>query len=306
MRAENARYTKSLGRVPDVFGALTHYYRIEVARATQNQLLVVAVGEGRRNAVAEASALVGDRVAIDERFQVRTNFPLPHPPRDYLHTVARMVMNRIFANQFRMPKRSELELWEGVFKGYFRYEVKPVSNGGRTIVAVGLGAPVQDDIIEMQPGANVYEWVYNHRKSSWIENEIYGNLEKIYLAERIYQDHVGSYSPTLKGLLPIWNDLSTLTIDQSPLVIQEFQLDPTFGFHAEVAERSSPGSASDRAPSSVRALSVNGYGQVSEVSSIENIVNQFEQARNKIFTHGKAESVKSDEPLLIDVVEPEK
>src|SRR5690242_6551845 len=48
LRGETGAFTRSVGRMPDVFGALTHYYRVDVTRATQSQLLVVAVGEGRR------------------------------------------------------------------------------------------------------------------------------------------------------------------------------------------------------------------------------------------------------------------
>lgn len=333
--AEGASYTKALGRVPDVFGSLAQYYKIDIARANQSQLLVVAVGEGRRNAVADLSALVGDRVAVDEVFRVRSNFPMPRPPRDYLHTLARAVMNRIYSDQYRVPGRQELNLLEGIFHGYFRYEVKPVSNGGRTIVAEGIAAPVAGDIVEMQPGANLYDWVYNHRNTSWIEKEIYGNLEKIYLAERVHHEHVGSYSPTFSGLLPMWNDLAALGVEQSPLVVQEFQLDPTFGFHAEVGERreTSGRTPSARSSSTARVLSVNGYGQVAEVSSIETIVNQFEQTRKKVLASGEirreilptekgsgleaaAKSLvgpamapsgdPSGDPLLIDAVDPEK
>lgn len=325
LRADSGSYTRSIGRMPDVFGSLTHYYRIDVTRASQNQLLVVAVGEGGRTSGAIASQLVGDRIAIDENFQVHSNFPIPQPPRDYLHVVARTVMNRIWANQALVSEKHELELWEGVYRDFFKYEVKPVSNGGHTIVATGIAAPVLGDVVEMQPAANVYDWVYHHRHSSWAENEMHGHLEKIYLAEKIYQDHVGAYSPTFRGLLPMWNDLASLAVEQSPFVVQEFQLDPTFGFHAEVAQRQDAENRSRRNPSSVRALAVNGYGQVSEVSSIESIMQQFEQTRKQVADPhqlsdenpiGVAKKIlpvsqpsaatQNMEPLVIDAVESEK
>ena len=277
LRAESSMYTRSVGRVPDVLGSLTHYYRIDIARATRNQLLVVATGEGRRTGVADASVVVGDRVAIDENFRVNSNFPLPVPPRDYLHTLARTVMNHLYNNgQFKIPETPELDLMEGVFRGHFRYEVRPISAGGKTIVAVGLRGPVKGDVVEMQAEANLYAWVYNHRNTAWVEHELYGQLEKIYFAERINQEHTGTYSRTFHNLLSNWNGLVGLSSEQSPLVVEGFQLDPTFGFHAELAQR---GPAS-------RSWSINGYGQVSEVATVERIVGQFEQARKEVATHG--------------------
>lgn len=305
LHSEMASYTNSVGRVPDVLGSLAQYYRVEVARATRSELLVIAVGEGRRNLITGGASLAGDRIAIDQRFRVRANFPVPQPPRDYLHTLAQSVMNHIFSNQFRIPERAQLDLWEGVFRGNFQYEVRSVSQGGRTLVAVGLNPPVQGDVIEMQPGADLYEWVYNHRNSSWIEHELQGQLERIFLAERIHQEHTGSYAATFKALIPNWGNLSSLSVDDSPLVVQEFQLDPTFGFHAEVSRRHLD---SDRTPSSARTWAVNGYGQVSEVSSIERIMNQFEQARRQVTSELKdsRKLVPADRnPLLIDAVEGE-
>ncbi len=278
LRVESSMFTRSVGRVPDVLGSLTHYYRIDIARATRNQLLVVATGEGRRTGVADASAVVGDRVAIDEGFRVNSNFPLPVPPRDYLHTLARTVMNRIYNSQFKIPETPELDLWEGVFRGHFRYEVRPISAGGKTIVAVGLRGPVKGDVVEMAPGADLYAWVYQHRNAAWVERELYGQLEKIYFAERIHQEHTGNYSPNFQSLLSNWNGLVGLSSDQSPLVVQDFQLDQTFGFHAELAQRSP----------ATRSWSINGYGQVAEVATVERIVGQFEQARKEVATHGNA------------------
>src|SRR5581483_9744280 len=99
-------------------------------------------------------------------------------------------------------------------------------------------------------------------------------LDKIYLAERIHQEHTGSYAPSFMDLIPNWNGLSELSQGLSPLVVQEFQLDPTFGFHAEVAQRRSvdrePGQS--RGESDLKSWSVNGYGQISEISSMVTLV----------------------------------
>lgn len=329
LRVESSSFTSSLGRVPNVLGALTHFYRVDIARATRNRLLVVATGEGRRSVLNDLASIVGDRVTIDEEFRVHTNFPLPSPPRDYLHTLARTVMNRIHSSQFQLPERSDLDRWEGVFHGYFRYEVRPVSDGGRTIVALGLSGPVRGDIVEMQSGANIFEWVYNHRNGASAAIELQGSLEEIYLAQRIYQDHVGHYAPNFKGLVSASTVLAALDAPSAPLALQEFQLDPTFGFLAEIGVRGRSAADADsegRSPASLHAWSVNGYGQVAQVDTVERLVDQFEQARKQVATHGdsvqslgspwpgepdaspalselKSDSAQGRKPLLIEALE---
>jgi hypothetical protein len=308
-----------------VLGSLAQYYRIEIVRATRDRLLIVATGEGRPRAVI-GTALVGDRVAIDQNFTVRTNFPVPMPPRDYLHTLARVVMNRIFASGFRVPDRSDLDEWEGIYRGNFKYEVRTVSQGGRTLVAIGTGPTVKDDVVEMQPGANLFEWVYQHRQGTWISREIYGALEKIYLAQRIHHAHTGEYAATFDDVVPAWQDLAVLSDTSSPLVLQEFQVDPSFGFQAELAPRSRA-PAGEATPTLTRAWSINGTGQVSEVATIERIMSDFERARRKVANHGEvwaspgtpgqgnapeAPTADADadaggrKPLLIDAVDGEK
>lgn len=281
LRVESAMYTRSIGKMPDVLGGLSHFYRIEIARATRNRLLVVAHGEGRKLAGDDEAVGLGDRVSINEKFQVNSNFPLPEPPRDYLHVLAKTVMNNIASRGMVVPERSVLDTWEGVFRDYFRYEVRSVSAGGRTIMAVGLAGPVKGDLVEMQRGANLFEWVHEHRHTTWADREVRAELERVYLAQKIYHAHTGSYAPSFKALVPAWTGLSKLGVEQSPLAIQEVQLDPTFGFLAEVGRRD-PSESEDAGSVSNRSWSVNAYGQMSEVSGIENIVDQFELARKSM------------------------
>lgn len=296
LRSENNTYTRSLGRMPDVLGAVTSFYKVDVVRATRNQLLVVVTGEARRSGMGESAMLAGDRVAIDESFRVNSNFPLPLPPRDYLYVLARSVLNRIAANQFQVPEQSELDGWEGTFRHFFRYEVRPVSQGGRTLVAVGLAAPVKGEVVGMGPEtANIYEWVYHHRHAAWVEQEMRGSLERIYIAQKIHSEHTGSYAASFKDLLPEWNALSSLSPSHAPFEAGEMQLDPNFGFHAEV----SPATDHGRQPSSDRAWSINAYGQVAEVDNVESLVDEFEQARKKVARLGDGSAPENaDNPLL--------
>lgn len=310
IRRETSSFTRALGRVPDVLGSVAQFYKIDIVKSSRSSLLVVAVGERGKSRIAETVNLDADRVAIDEGFHVVANFPLPPPPRDYLHTLARVVMNQIFLDNSRVLERKQIERWEGVFHGYFRYEVRSMSQGGRTIVAVGKRSPVAGDIVDMQTGANLYEWVYNYRHSVWLRHEIEGRLEKLYLAEHIYRDHVGFYCSSFRGLVPQWNELAVLSNESQPLRLQEFQEDPTFGFHAEIGY--GPGQ-NERRPASLKAWSVNGYGQIAEVSSIESLVTQFERAKRQIESHGEGLKRLQDDltaiprhnpnPLLIDRVE---
>jgi hypothetical protein len=306
--SDSASFSRSLGHTPDVFGALTHYYRIEVEKASRQELLVLALAENRKSASDEVAALIGDRVVIDEKFVVRANFPMPQAPRDYLHTLAQSVMNHISLNSMRIPNRAELDLLEGVFRRNFRYEVRTLSQGGKTLVALGLEAPVAGDVVEMKSDANLYSWVYEHRAHSFTERELRGHLEDIYLTQRIFQEHTGSYATTFKELVPALNRLSALDSESALYSVQEFQPDPTFGFQAEVGLKQL-----GREPSSnSKALAVNGYGQFSEVSSIEGIVSQFEKNRRKMSGENSAVLMNSPEgvsdsadrhnPLLIDPV----
>lgn len=302
LRAEGGSYTRAVGRVPDVLGWLTHYYRIEVVRASRNELLVVAVGEGRRAGNDGGSPVIGDRVAIDDAFRVNANFPLPPPPRDYLLAVARMVLGSIARNgDLRLPEQSEQDLLEGVYHGYFRYESRPVSAGGRTFVAVGLQDPVRGDLVESAPAArddyykdaSPFAWVYEHRRARWADEELHGTLEKIYLAEKIYAEHVGTYADQLEKLLPMWNGLTSLKPEASVLELQDFRLDPTLGFEAELSRRDD----SERAQG--RSWVVNGYGQISEVDTVDHIIDQFDQAQRSVaaFQAGGAGQAEAEEEL---------
>lgn len=324
LRDESSAFTRSIGRIPDVLGSLTQYYKIEVARATRDQLLVIATGEGSKS-LGESFPIIGDRLAIDGDFRINANFPIPDPSRDYLQTLARTVMNRIQSGHFRIPDRRELDAWEGIFRGYFRYEIRPTSVGGRTIVAIGTRTPLTGEVVEMQDGADLYEWVYRHRNSFWAERELYWHLETLYLAERINQEHMGSYASSMARLVPKWASLAALSGELSAAAIQELQLDPTFGFHAEVAPRAPASLGTDRKDdaagtisNAVRAWSVNGYGQVSEVATVERLVDEFEMTRKKVESHGNVTGAPKSEdfpaaapsvgrkPLLIDAVEGEK
>ncbi|MEW6057772.1 MAG: hypothetical protein AB1540_14265 [Bdellovibrionota bacterium] len=311
VRAEHAlhhhsyTFTKSLGRVPDVLGSITSYYRTEIVRATRDSFVVVATGEGPRSSIVDTSSVLGDRLAIDEKFNVRSNFQLPEPSRDYLHTLAQTVMNQIARNQFQIPEKATLNQWEGVFKNYFRYEVRSTSKGDRAVSAVGVRAPVKDDVVEVEPHANLFQWVYKHRNSVDVQQEAFGRLENLFFAARISHDHLGGHCTSLEEVVPYWNSLLTLKSEHSPLALEEFRLDTDFGYHAEIAYQ-----GEDDEEEAVRSWTVNGYGQVSEISPVERIVSQFENARRRVASHGENEIVKKEKhseskhrPLLIDAVE---
>ncbi len=335
-------YTRALGRVPDVLGPLTHYYNVDIPIASEKQLQITAVGQVHQRSLLERSfifLLHGDKVLIDEKFQLWVNFPMPDPPREYLHTLARNVLYHIGGRattgtveahllasspDHMVLKRKELDLLEGVFRGYFRYELQPTTQAPNALVAVGIKFPVKGDVVEpatrtlgtgekvskaeerksisSSEGRDLFEWVHAYRHSVAVEQELDSYLEKIYLAERIHQAHTGQFAPTFNKLIPNWNTLSSLSVEAGSLVIQEFQLDSTFGFYAEITQRDL----------SRKAWSINGYGQVSEISSIFNLLTQWEQSSDsmsrQIATYGNP-SLKNNfhrKPLLIDKVETEK
>jgi hypothetical protein len=92
---------------------------------------------------------VGDRLAIDEQYNLKTNFPAPAPRADYLKYVAWRTLRKI---------RSEARLSDAfektALRGFFRYELAPDHSVAR---AIGVRNPVEGKIVELGPQGLVGE-----------------------------------------------------------------------------------------------------------------------------------------------------
>ncbi|HRK01523.1 MAG TPA: hypothetical protein PLH57_02570 [Oligoflexia bacterium] len=279
---EFGTFTNALGRVPDLLGSSTLNYRVEVAKASPSQLLIRATGQGFRT-MFDTKSVAGDRLFIDQNFEIKSNFPLPDPPKEYLRTLAKTVLFRLAREKaVTEPKPDILKIWEGVYGGYFRYERRPraQSEGEFAWVAVGLAGSTGGETITLDESdqlipPNLFQWVQRYRATHWIEQEVRAKLELVYLGERMSHDHTGGYVFESGDLSAYWNSLSDLASSDASYFLRGISKDSELGYRAEIAEKASG-----------RFWTINGYGQLSENAETAVIIQQFDAARRKIASHG--------------------
>lgn len=292
IKEESGSYSKYLGQIPDITGSIGFLFQINIEEASGDRLQITARRDPRRNMESRPR----DFAAIDEWFQLHTNFEIPVMPRDYLLSIARTVIGQMMDGNFQSPL-------EGVFKGYFQYEKRPTSDGKHAIIATGIKAPVSGHVVTAGD-SDLFLYVYQYRKTqlAWAESRY--QLEKIYLAQKLHQNTTGRFSGTLRTLVPYWNGLESLDPaggEPPPFLLQELHLDPSLGFYAEVSAQSSSQELNSDILPDQKTWSINGYGQTSEISSIEALIQQFENTKRRIA--GKRDARKN---LLIEMIEEEK
>ena len=205
-RSVYGHFTKLVNRVgfkvPRTIGSL---YDIRVVDATKDRLLV--------NAFSEVDGKTDDMLSIDQDYEVRANFTVPSPRAEYLRISALKHLRALYG----APK-GQMSGEEGVFKDFFRYEVKD-EDDKRVAFAVGVRAPVQGmqleissnnsqaenaylDILSEDPSNNFSELAPS-LTGQWSQgNE--GTLEEAYLAQRIFRGETGRYAKN-------WLELSKIT-----------------------------------------------------------------------------------------------
>lgn len=298
LQQENGAFSSALGRVPDILGPSAGFYRVEILRATRNRLVVSATGAVYSDwvPVDMAQDLSRDSVTVDENWSVRANFPLPLPPSGYLRVLAQNVMARIqTASASRIPERSTIDAWEGIFRGHFSYEIRVRSSGGATVVAVPLTdaarAAAGGGELVMEAGAgDLLGWVSSFRQQMFSDVSAKLRLRNLYLAQKIRQRLMGTFAASIEDLALIDGSLKELTSSASNLHLDNLELDPASGYQAEVAVIGDG--------DQIRNLwSVNAYGQTIRINPVEELMGRLEDAQENLLAPGRRVS-SDDSPAV--------
>jgi hypothetical protein len=134
----NGRFTRLLGRVglplPPMIEEL---YEIRVTEAGSDRLRIVAVSDSGSNAE--------DLVIIDEKWNLRANFPLPPPRPELLKFTAWKALRQI--RNGRPTESAE----KTAYRGFFRYETSRDSQDRIVATALGIRPPVEGLRLELGP-----------------------------------------------------------------------------------------------------------------------------------------------------------
>jgi hypothetical protein len=123
------RYTKVLSRIDfTVPRSVANQYEVRVVEADENRLLITAFSEEDGKTLDSAS--------IDQGFRVESNFPAPAPRPEYLKIHAFKQLRLMFEADGQAVAE------EGVFKDFFRYEIRRDSRDQAVAFAIGVKPPV--------------------------------------------------------------------------------------------------------------------------------------------------------------------
>jgi|GEM_PF-4439650 len=207
-RSLYGRFTKMVSRVGvSIPQKISKHYEIQVIEATSDRLLI--------RAFSEADHGVVEQVSINENYEVEANFNLPSPRTEYLRVQAMKQLRQL---------RSALQ-WQdleerGVFKGYFKYEVRKDSENRKVAFAIGLRPPVAGLQLEFGPNQGD-DWVYAEDLALIFDNffdpsivsapaqgtqgDVMSSEERERLAQKIFYGEMGRYAKTLSELSKIAN-----------------------------------------------------------------------------------------------------
>jgi hypothetical protein len=214
-RSVYGRFTKILSRVGFVIPReLAQLYEIRVSEATEDRLLVTAF--------SEVGGRLLDQVSINQDFEVRANFRIPAPRLEFLRARA---MKHLRVLRDALPGQIVSE--KGVFKDYFRYEVRTDANEHKVAFAVGIRPPViglqleygssqnatvaQNSELEdfMLPSLDAQDLDTGAVNAAMTGQRSAGNVmtpgEEAYLAQKIFQGEMGRHAKTLTELSRIVN-----------------------------------------------------------------------------------------------------
>lgn len=206
-------YTQLLSRAGvSIPPRLNGIFDIRVSDASAERLLVTAFSEVRGQVV--------DLVSIDQNCDLRANFPIPTPRPDYLRAQAYRQLRNL-----RGASDSTHVAESGVFRGYFRYEVRRDSVNQKTAFAVGIRPPVVG--LQLEFGATQAAAFAEEKDglpmdltAEFLNGTGWGDLtagvtgqkaseglmsstEETYLAQRIFLGEMGRYAKN-------WSELSRI------------------------------------------------------------------------------------------------
>lgn len=168
-------------------------YAVHVSEASDDRLVAFGTSELEGRTV--------DVVSVDQDFRVQANFPLPAPRADFLKAQAVRHLR-----QLREAPQGQLIEEQGIFRGFFKYEVRKDSQDRRVAFAVGLRAPVLGMQLEGSSGMaalNLEDTQPGKAVSATGQSsagEVMSGTEQAYLAQRIFQGEVGRYARDLHEL----------------------------------------------------------------------------------------------------------
>lgn len=139
-RSVYGRFTKIVSRLGlSIPHDVSKSFEINVAEVSDDRLVVTAF--------SEINGRTMDEISIDQDYQVHSNFKIPLPRPDYLRAQAIRHL-RFLRNADSKKGGSE----RGIFKDYFKYDVRNDSEGHRVAFAVGIRPPVVG--LQMEYGAS--------------------------------------------------------------------------------------------------------------------------------------------------------
>lgn len=207
-RSVYGRFTKMISRVGlKIPLRLTQAYQMQVVEANTDQLLISAYTESDGEKV--------EQISIDQNYEVRANFKFPMPRPEYLRVQALKHLR-----QLRDLNEGQSIDERGIFKGYFRFDVRKDSEGRRVAFAVGVRPPVVGMQLEqgsMQGNSHVQIEDPQLDSSDFTEMEnllaigqgtgadVMSSDEVERLAQKIFYGEMGRYARTLTELSRIAN-----------------------------------------------------------------------------------------------------
>lgn len=226
-------FTKLLNRIGfQIPGGVASTYEIRVAEASSDRLLVTAL--------SEVDGKTMDLVSIDQNYRIHANFPLPAPRPEYLKANAMKHLR-----QLKEAPAGQVIEEQGVFSGYFKYELRRDSEDRRVAFAVGMRPPVQGVQLEAGAGLSIAsDESYAMEEIAGLSSvsgtgqrpvgEMMAGTEQAYLAQRIFLGEVGRYARS-------WSELSRIAHFQFPerMVAQDSQ------FAVPVPSAAVPGTEND-------------------------------------------------------------
>ena len=206
-RSVYGHFTKILSKtgasIPKAIGSI---YEIRVSEATTERLLV--------SAFSEVDGKSMDQVTIDEDYVVKASFPLPPPRSEFLRLQAAKYLRALLESP-----EGQLPGERGVFKGYFKYELRRDSENQKIAFAVGIRPPVlgaqlevggasKATVAELDPhfvlNSELEEFAQEGASRTGQKVDVQDNAkEEAYLAQRIFHGEIGRYAQS-------WSELSRI------------------------------------------------------------------------------------------------
>lgn len=229
-RSVYGHFTKLLNRIgytipPGVLSA----YDIRVAEASSERLLITAI--------SEIDGRAADVISIDQDFEVRSNISLPMPRPEYLRAQALKHLRTL-----REAPAGQGAEEQGVYRGFFRFEVRKDSQDRRIAFAVGVRPPVVGLQLEQGEGEGdsalpmdfaevpVSEAPATGQRSV---GNVMSSMEEELLAQRIFLGEVGRYARTWSELTKIAHFKGAGRDEQEPETAEETDRKP--GSSAEIS-----------------------------------------------------------------------